>query len=310
MLIVLTLEGQRSSDYYMKRTRIMGLCLVAVCAIFALTASSALAFENLPHYGQCNTTEAGSTGVKYSNTGCTKVSASGTDFWHPLTTTIAFSSKKEKETGNAVLESAAGVEISCTGEESKTGEYGPGDQVKNTIGEFSGCKALGAGCSSEGQPAEHIHTKKLHGEPGIVKKEAKEEKNIDGNDLRGEESEFLAEFACGPASVLVKGGVVVKAQADSTGGVNGELTNKMSNKIEVEFVTEKPGEQVPSEWTPNGNGTSNKEHKLIEENLESSTNGGSSYEESGQALTVEQFTTGTKPKVELRQCEKTIECKN
>jgi len=293
----------------MKRTRIMGLCLVAAGALFALTASSALAFENLPHYGQC----VAKTPSKYSNSGCTKLAKTegeGKFEWVPISTAIPFSSVKEKETGNAVLESASGVEISCTGETSKKGEYGPGNEVKNTEGEFTGCKALGAPCSSEGQPAETIHTRLLHGEPGIVKKEVKEEKNIDGNDLRGQETEFLAEFSCGPASVLVKGGVVVKAQADSTGGTTGELTNKMANKIEVEFVTEKPGEQVPSEWTPNGAGITNKEHKLIEENLESSTNGGSSFEESGQALTVVQSTTGTKPKVELRQCEKTIECKN
>jgi hypothetical protein len=293
----------------MKSFRATVLCLSLACGALLVGATSAMAFENLPHYGKC----VAKTPSKYSNTGCTKkakTEAEGKFEWEPIKTAVPFNSKKEKETGNAVLESAAGVEISCTGEGSKSGEYGPGNEVKNTVGEFTGCKALGAGCSSNGQPAETIHTNKLHGEPGIVKKEAKEEKNIDGNDLRAETGEFLAEFTCGPAAALVKGGVVVKAQADSTGATNGEYTNKMSNKIEVEFVTEKPGEQVPSEWTPNGEGVTNKEHKLIEENLESSTNGGSSFEESGQALTVEQFTTGTKPKVELRQCEKTISCPN
>jgi len=289
----------------MKRTRIMGLCLVAVCAAFALTASSALAFENLPHYGKCTAL----TGGKYSNSGCTKLSTKPENAkfeWAHLETTVKFTSKKEKETGKAVLEAASGSEISCTEQVEKTGEYGPGDQVKNVIGEFSGCEASGASCNSNGKPAGFINTKKLHGEPGIVKKELKEEKNIDGNDLRGEESELLAEFSCGPVPVTVRGGVVVKAQQDSTGGTNGEITNKMESTIEVEFVAEKPGKQVPSEWTPNGGGISNSEHKLINEHLEGNT-AGKGYEASGQSLVTDQKGA---TKVELRQCESNIVCSN
>jgi hypothetical protein len=292
----------------MKRTRIIGLCMLAACAIFALTASSALATENLPHYGKC----AALTGGLYSNGGCTKLAKPGAGKfeWTPLAAIVKFTSKKENATGAAVLESANGTEISCTGQEEKTGEYGPGgNEVKNVVGEFSGCKALGASCSSEGQPAGLINTKKLHGEPGIVKKEVKEEKNIDGNDLRGEGSTELAAFACDPAPVLVRGGVVVKAQQDSTGGVTGEITNKMESKTEVEFLTEKPGKEVPREWIPNGTGVTNPKHELIVEHLEGSTAGGA-FEESGQSLTTVQSTSPSTVKVELRQCEKTISCPN
>jgi len=306
MPVDLTLEGQRSSDYQMKRTRIMGLCLMAVCAIFALTASSALATENLPHYGKC----AATAGGKFKNSGCTKLAKTAEEQkfeWTPLTTTVKFTSLKEKETGNAVLEAANGNEISCTGQSEKEGEYGPGDQVKNVVGEFSGCKALGASCNSEGQGAEHINTKKLHGEPGIVAKQTKEEKNIDGNDLRGQESEFLAEFSCGPAPVLVRGGVVVKAQNPGSLGTAGEQTNKMLNKIKVGFIAEKPGKQVPEVWTPNGGGISNAKHESINEHLEGSTAGGP-FEASGQSLITVQKTSPGTVKVELRQCEKTIVC--
>jgi len=52
----------------MKRTRIMGLCLVAACAVFAVAATSAFALENLPHYGKCNKTAVGVG--KYKNAGC------------------------------------------------------------------------------------------------------------------------------------------------------------------------------------------------------------------------------------------------
>jgi len=108
--------------------------------------------------------------------------------------------------------------------------------------------------------------------------------------------------------VLVQGGVVVKAQSDSTGGTAGEVTNKMNEKLEVEFVAESPGgKQVPSKWIPNGEGVSNTEHKEIEEVLESSLAGGS-FEHSAQALTTEQKSKVKGVKVEMRQCEKTIVC--
>src|ERR1700741_3768199 len=173
----------------MTRIRYIG-CLAAACGILTLSASvtTALAAESLPEYGKCTA----KTGGKYSNSGCTKVRTpvQKEKFeWEPLATTVKFTSKKEKETGKAVLEAASGSEISCTEQVEKEGEYGPGDQVKNVVGEFSGWEASGASCNSNGKPAGFINTKKLHGEPGIVKKEAKEEKNIDGNELRGQEGE-------------------------------------------------------------------------------------------------------------------------
>jgi hypothetical protein len=293
----------------MKRSGIVGLCLLAVCALFALTASSALATENLPEYGKCEALEGG----KFTNSGCTKEPKTGAGKyeWHPLAAVVKFTSKKEKSTGNAVLESASGTKISCTEQVEKSGEYGPGNEVKNVIGEFSGCETSGFKCESEGMQEGLINTKKLDGEPGIVKKEAKEEKNIDGNDLRGESAPNgpapLAEFSCAGAPVKVKGGVVVKAQQDSTGGTSGEITNKMENKVEVEFVTEGGGKQNPENWTPNFQGPSNTgtRHE-INEHLESSLSGGP-YEPSGQSLITEQKTVGS-VKVELRQCEKTIVC--
>jgi hypothetical protein len=296
----------------MKRICTIGVCVATACAIFALTASSALATENLPHYGKC----VAKAGGPYKNSGCTKLGKTTEEMkfeWQPLTTTVAFKSNKEKETGEAVLESAGGTKIHCSSQTEKFGEYGPGDQVKNVIGEFAGCATGTFKCESEGQEEGLINTEKLDGEPGIVTKETKEEKNIDGSDLRGEAapngSANLAKFSCAGAPVLVRGGVVVKAQADSTGGTSGELTNKMANKIEVEFVAESGGKQVPENWTPNFNGPSNTgTRKEINEHLESSL-GGAAFEGSGQTLTTVQESIG-KVKLELRQCEKTISCPN
>jgi hypothetical protein len=293
----------------MKRT-FMGVCLLAVCALFALTASSALAFENLPHFGKC----VSKTPSKYSTGGCNKkakTEAEGKFEWEPLgATTVKFVTAKEKATGNAVLETAAGTEVSCTGQGSKEGEYGPGDQIKSLVLEFSGCKQATSTCVSAGLTAEHVNTKKLHGEPGIVKKEnLKEEKNIDGIDLRAQEGEVAAEFTCGTAPVVIKGGVLLQTTADSKGGTTGEYTNRMKNANELEFIAEKPGKQVPAEWTPNGGGISNAKHELIKESLEGTFNGGAS-EHFGLSLTTVQKTSPFTTSIELRQCGQTIECPN
>jgi len=289
----------------MKRTRIMGLCLVAICAVFAVATTSAFATENLPHYGKCIKGAIGSG--PYSNAGCTKLAKvveKELYKWQPLTTTVKFTSLKKKETGPAVLEGSSGSEISCTVQkETKEGEYGPGgDEVKNVVGEFQNCETSGFKCKSAGQSEGNIDTFKLHGEPGIVTKVLKEEKNVDGNDLRGQAGTELAAFTCGPVTVKVTGGVVVKAASK---GLN--KTNKMLNKLEVEFIAEKPGKQVPENWTPNGTGVSNSKHEEINEHLFGDI--GKGPEASGQSLITIQKTVGL-VKVELRQCEKNISCPN
>jgi len=281
----------------MKRTRIMGLCLVAVCAVFAFSATSAFATENLPHYGKC----AKKTGGKYKNGGCTKLATtveSEKFEWTTLgATTVKFTSKKKAETGPAVLESVTGSEISCTEQvQAKNGEYGPGDQVKDVVGEFDNCETSGFKCKSTGKLEGEIDTFKLKGEPGIVTKAAKTEKNVDGNDLVAETGTELAAFICGPVSVKVTGGVVVKAA--SKGLIK---TNKMLNKVEVEFIAEKPGKQVPEKWTPNGGGISHSTHAEVTEHLFGDI--GKGPEASGQSLITIQTTSPKTTKVELRQCE-------
>jgi len=288
----------------MKRMRIVGLCLVAVCAMFALSTASASA-ESLPELGQCNKTAVGVGAFK--NSGCTKKAGANAEEhkfeWVPLNKVVKFTSAKKLETGEAVLENEKEEKISCKNQvQEKEGEYGPGKyEDKNVVGEFSGCEALGAECQSAGQSAGHINTTKLHGEPGVVTKNGtSEEKNIDGFDLRGQTSEFLAEFSCGPAPVLVRGGVVVKV-GSVVNGVFKSTANKMLNKTTVEFVAEKKGIQVPSEWTPNGTGVSNSKHEKIKEVLEGSLAGGA-FVRSGQSLITVQKSVGS-VKVELRQCK-------
>jgi len=284
----------------------MGLCLVAVCAVFAFVASSAFATEGGLEWGKC----AKLTGGKYKNGGCTKLAKSLEEEkfeWTPLKSTVKFTSLKKEGTEKAVLESITKSEISCTAQkQNKEGEYGPGPfEEKNVVGEFNGCEAHGGECSNTVNKGE-IVTKKLHGEPGTVTKVLKEEKNIDGADLRGQEApngegdKLLAEFSCSGAPVLVRGGVVVKAFSEGK-----SKTNKMLNKATIEFIAEKPGKQVPEKWTPGGHGISNEKHEEIPEFLEGKLPG-KGYEQSGQSLITIQTTSPKTVKVELRQCEKNI----
>jgi len=294
----------------MKRTRIMGLGLIAVCAIFAFTATSAFAVveEGKLEFGKCTKVAVGSG--FYKNAGCTK-KATTTESkkfdWAPLSSAVKFTSKKLSGSGAPVLESVKEIEITCAEQkQEKEGEYGPGRyEVKNVVGEFGpGCEGLGGKCKSGSLPEGFINTEKLHGEPGTITKVAKEEKNEDGSDLRGQGTEFLAQFECAGLPVKVKRGIVVAAK-----GETGKLTtNKMLNKATIFFVANKPGKQVPEKWIPGGHGISHTaaEHKPtepIEEYLEASFAGGA-FEKSGQSLTTVQTTSPKTVKVELRQCEK------
>lgn len=277
----------------------MGLCLVAVCAVFAFSATSAFA-ENLPHFGKC----AKKAGGKYKNGGCTKLAKSAEEEkfeWTPLgAATVKFTSSKLAGSGAAVLEGVSKKEVTCVTQGSKEGEYtSPGgvDQVVNVIGEFTGCELSGDKCKSAGRPNPgEIFTEKLKGEPGIIKKALKTEKNEDGNDLVGQTSKLLAKFTCGIVPVTVEGGVVVADKSE------GKLkTNKMNNKLLVEFTATKPGKQVPEKWTPNGGGVSHSSHAETTEFLESDL--GLGVEASGQSLKTVQITSPKTTKLELRQCE-------
>src|SRR6266568_3481378 len=108
----------------MKRMRIVGLCLFAVSAMFALSVSSASA-EFLPELGQCNKTAVG-VGV-FKNSGCTKKAGANAEEhkfeWVSLAKTIKFTSLKKIETGEAVLEAANENKISCKEQSEKEGEY-------------------------------------------------------------------------------------------------------------------------------------------------------------------------------------------
>jgi len=284
----------------MKRTSILGLCLAAVCAIFAVTATASLAVFTPGglEYGQCKKVAEGAG--PWKNGGCTvlgKEKVEETHVWVPLAKVVNIESNKLEGSPAPSLTSSSGVVIACETQKSPpTGEVGPGPkQQKNIVGEFTKCKAAGLGeCGNVTK--ENINTTKLSGGPGVITKVAGNAKNKEGADLVAEgltEGEkLLASFICGVVPIKVRGGVVVAVPV-----------NKMLNKSTVKFVT-KTGEnfrQVPEEWTPVSR--YEKGETPVKEFLEAKTTAGGEYEQSGQVLETVQKTVPKSVKVELRQCK-------
>jgi len=122
----------------------------------------------------------------------------------------------------------------------------------------------------------------------VIKKAAKEEKNLDGVDFKGQTSEVFAEFSCGPAPTVLRGSVIVKAGSIVSGKFKSS-TNKMLNKLLLELGSEAP-EKFEGEPP---------------DVLEGST-AGSSFEKAALTLNTIEQTNPKTTKVELRQCEKNV----
>ena len=272
----------------MGRKRRGQLWLLAACAAIACLAmsASALATPGSLEWGKC--TKVGSGG-KYANGGCTKLAKPGKEAWEwaPLATAVKFTSQPPEGSGPFVIKAGGVSEISCTTMTQQEGEYNAPKELSNVMLEFGNCEASGVKCKSPGQPEGSIHTNKLHGGPGVIKKEAKEVKNLDGYDLKGQSSEVWAEWSCGLVSYVIRGGLIVPER-------NGEgklQTNKMLNKRYVAFGLGGGGIER-FEGGPN-------------DYLESSVAGGP-FEKAEVGLIAIQLTNPKTTKIELRQCEMNV----
>jgi hypothetical protein len=278
----------------MGRTRPALGALASIATLVLMGSVSALATPGSLEFGKC----VAKVGGKFANAGCTKIKA-GTEAyeWEPLTSGVKLVGRKETGTGKMVLEAADGNEISCSAVSQREGEFGPSSKEEsNIVWVGTGCEALGGVCHSVGakESIGEIVFNNLRAVPGIVKAEPKE-----GNDLVGlafipQSGTYLAEFSCAPIPVIVRGGVIVKMQADSTTATGGKLTNKMSNRFELEFLAEKPGKQVTEKFE-------GEPALTLEMNV--ATKG---YEQTSLAMTLLQETSPKAAKVELRKCEANV----
>ncbi len=184
----------------MRHLRMVGLCLIAVFALAAITAGSASAKS--PEWGKCEA----QVGGKYADGNCqTKASKGAGAFeWHkgaslpnvpftgesqggggvlwggflecrhgpPLTKTPPSRSKCEEGGGEVVSNGALPIECE---KENATGEAAGKSGIANVHVTFKGCALNGnIPCHNEGAAEGEIKTNPLKGSLGVINKEAKE----------------------------------------------------------------------------------------------------------------------------------------
>jgi hypothetical protein len=187
----------------MKRMRIVGLALVAVFALVAITAASASAN---PTWKVCVKSEKGKG--EFSDKACS-ISAGGTGSYN-LVAGIGKGKAFKGKGGLAILHNVipgkGDIKVECQSFKD-AGKVSAPSGVFGVTSTFSKCKSLGAPCSS-GAKKETITTETLSGKLGWINKGS----NIAGESLFNEMTPgagYLAQFECeGLAKVRVHGGVI------------------------------------------------------------------------------------------------------
>ena len=151
----------------MKRMRILGLALVAVFALAAMTAASASA---KPAWKFCQKAAVKGTG-EFTDKLCS-VGAEGKGAYN-LVAGIGkgkgFKGKGEKATLHNVIPGKGDIKVECASFKD-AGSVSAPSGVFNVTSEFKKCKSLGAPCKTEGGKKETITTNKLVGSLGYLNK--------------------------------------------------------------------------------------------------------------------------------------------
>jgi len=267
----------------MKRMRILGLALVAVFALAAMTAAGASASK--PVWKVCAKAAVKNTG-EFSDKNCT-VSAGGTGKYN-LVAGIGkgkgFKGKGGKATLHNVVPGKGDIKVECASFKDAGTPVAPSGVVKVTS-TFSKCKSLGAPCKTEGGKKETITTNSLAGSLGYLNKAH----TAAGESLTNEAapgSGYLATFECeGLAKVRVHGAVIgslspfgtISKESTSTftvGPFLGELSpgytplvnppafEEGSEPVGV-LLTELNGPETGNEWAPEGGLPSGQEGSAV-----------------------------------------------
>jgi hypothetical protein len=187
----------------MKRTKVLGLALVAVFAISAVVSATASAV--LPAFFHCSQVAKG-TGTYPTKVACEKKEKAGEEprEWS-ITEVVAGSKIKFSTKGGTATLKAAGNTVEC--EESVTPNEdeitGPKSVTSKAV-KFKGCHKGTTECKSTGAAAKEIVTKPLVGEIGYLSSSAK----TVGTKLAPSPAGTFVEFTCGTASTTVEGCVV------------------------------------------------------------------------------------------------------
>ncbi len=212
----------------MKRMRILGLALVAVFALGAITAISASAAE--PGWYECKK-EAGGKFEK----GCSKEGGKGGYVLVPgVGKGKAFKGKGGAAKLHTSIPGKGDIPVECASFKDAGTPVAPNLQVK-VVATFSKCKFAGLPCQS-GAKKETITTNSLAGELGYVSKAGP----VVGASLFAEAEPgkgLEAEFTCtGAAKIRVHGGVI----GGQTGDIN-KFSKESTTTYEVEEAELIPG---------------------------------------------------------------------
>jgi len=263
----------------MRRIRIVGLCLVSVFAIGAVTATGASAFGEPPEVGRCLK----KTGGAWKDGGCKTASKPGEEKfeWYPaykaaqngetkLAEKLKFTSKSKPETSIQLETTGAGNPgkvksvVKCK-EQTSTGEVTGPKTNKATNVVFTGCESSGLKCKSSkgGEVEGEIKVNNLDGNLGIEKTGETKAKDKVANRYVPTGGGHFVDFACGGIAVEVRGAVL-----------NPVTANAMKLTATVKFVA-KGGKQKPEKFVGG-----------VKEVLESKfSNVPGEFEQSGQTLT-------------------------
>lgn len=230
----------------MTRIKVLGLALVAVFAISALSVASASAAG--PVFIECaKAAKEGKTYLGHHNSKTCNDAFIGTGGKYELKTGIAKGKAFKSSGGKAVLhsvnpEAKLDIPVECLSFKGTGKDVAPNIVVGVTT-TFSKCKALGSPCSNGKK--ETIVTKTLAGNLGWINKGAK----VVGTDLVNEASpgSFVAEFTCEALGEIRTGGSVI----GQNGGNVGEI-NKVSTLTFTPgpYLGELEAEEGKLHWTP------------------------------------------------------------
>jgi hypothetical protein len=116
----------------------------------------------------------------------------------------------------ATLESVSGAKFLCEGG-TGSGEIATAKEVANVVLKFTDCVSPDAAeCKTEGDAHNEITTHALSGVIGVAKEAETPLRDKIAEELHGTGAEqIVAEFACGPIRVILKGSVLHRVKADT-----------------------------------------------------------------------------------------------
>lgn len=260
----------------MRHVRMLGLFLVALCAIAAIAATSAMA---LPEWGQCKA----QAGGKYSDSGCTEKAKKGTGAyeWHKGTAGVA-ERKFHGEGGTGILNAALrtppacedpfkrskeceekyeeeggtpfALEIECSSE-SAAGELSSSKDVSNVVVRFHGCTLFGSTPCSNTTVEGEVLVNPLKGTLGYINKGNKE---VGVQLTPAKKKGDFAQFVCAGIGTVV--GAAGKAGAQEGGPVykpsgGGDAiispitpVDVMTTKFTQVYTTNEADENIPNSF--------------------------------------------------------------